>query len=175
MKTLLLYRHAKTATAGPGVRDRDRRLLPIGETDAIGMGVLLAGRGLVPDVILTSDAARARQTAELCAHEIPGAGPVFPLAELYEADGSDYPAIVAAFAGNAGVVMVVGHNPAMEEAVGTVASRHVTMKTGSVAVVESAAGTWGDLAGSDATLKEIVERPRRRSCHRTGKTGTLGV
>ena len=163
MKTLLLFRHAKTETAAPGVRDRDRRLLPIGETDATDMGALLAGRGLVPQVILTSDAERARQTAELCVRAIPAAGPVLPLGELYDADGSDYPAIVAAFAPDADVVMVVGHNPAMEEAVGAVAGRHVTMKTGSVAVIESASRTWGDPAGSEAALREIVQPPRRRS------------
>ena len=58
MRRLLLLRHAKTERAGPGERDRDRKLTERGRVDAPIIGAYLARHGLVPDLVLISPATR---------------------------------------------------------------------------------------------------------------------
>src|SRR5688572_9916847 len=61
---LLLLRHAKAADTEPGGTDFDRPLTAEGERQADRIGRLLARRGLHPDAIVTSPAARALRTAQ---------------------------------------------------------------------------------------------------------------
>ena len=65
MKSLTLFRHAKTQRDSLTGRDIDRQLNERGERDAPRMGEELRTLGLDYDLILSSPAARAAQTAEL--------------------------------------------------------------------------------------------------------------
>src|SRR5215210_1109107 len=60
-RTLMLLRHAK-ADSPPGLADIDRPLAMRGRLDAEAVGAWLAGRGLVPAVVLCSAARRTRET-----------------------------------------------------------------------------------------------------------------
>ena len=57
-------RHAKAESGVPGQRDFDRSLSARGRDDAARMGRLLAKLRSVPDAIVASPAARAKETAE---------------------------------------------------------------------------------------------------------------
>ncbi len=65
MKTLLLMRHAKSDWDADYESDHDRPLNDRGLKSARLMGRVLADEGLVPDLIISSTALRARTTAEL--------------------------------------------------------------------------------------------------------------
>ena len=67
MKTLLILRHAKSDWETPDVADHDRPLNGRGKRDAPRMGRLLRDENLVPDLIISSTAKRARKTAKLVA------------------------------------------------------------------------------------------------------------
>src|ERR1700683_5085535 len=67
MRRLMLLRHAKTERAEPGERDRDRKLMKRGRTDAPVIGSFMAQHGLVPDLVLVSPATRAQETGTLIA------------------------------------------------------------------------------------------------------------
>ncbi|MFY1004859.1 SixA phosphatase family protein, partial [Escherichia coli] len=60
-----LFRHAKTQRESLTGRDIDRQLSERGEQDAPRMGEEIRDLGLDYDIILSSPAARAVQTAEL--------------------------------------------------------------------------------------------------------------
>src|SRR5262245_33468165 len=64
-KTLLLLRHAKSSWESSATADFDRPLAPRGRRDAPRMGRLLADRGPIPDIVVSSPAARARETIDL--------------------------------------------------------------------------------------------------------------
>ncbi|HVG21430.1 MAG TPA: histidine phosphatase family protein, partial [Blastocatellia bacterium] len=64
MKTLLLLRHAKSDWDDPKLRDFDRPLAARGKRDAPRIGKALKERGPSPDLIVSSPAARARETIE---------------------------------------------------------------------------------------------------------------
>ena len=67
MRRLLLLRHAKAEKAQPGERDHERKLAARGRDDAPQLGTYLVRHGLVPDLVVVSTAARARETWELAA------------------------------------------------------------------------------------------------------------
>jgi phosphohistidine phosphatase len=67
MKSVLILRHAKSSWKDPDLPDHDRPLNKRGKHDAPLMGRLLKREDLVPDVIISSTAMRARATAEAVA------------------------------------------------------------------------------------------------------------
>ncbi|NIP89767.1 MAG: histidine phosphatase family protein, partial [Gammaproteobacteria bacterium] len=83
MKTLLLLRHAKSSWDDPSLEDFDRPLAPRGEKAAPVMAAYLASKGLRPDLVLCSPAARARQTWALVAQSLGDGIAVKELQSLY--------------------------------------------------------------------------------------------
>ena len=113
MSRLFLLRHAKAGWALPGVRDFDRPLEQSGTADAEALGTAMRDRGYVPDLTLCSGALRARQTlAGLAGHA--DTGRVLFLDTLYSEDASGYLDLIRRH-GDAGSLLVIGHNPMMED------------------------------------------------------------
>ncbi|MEX0955864.1 MAG: histidine phosphatase family protein [Rhizobiaceae bacterium] len=115
MSRLLLLRHAKAVWAEPGERDFDRRLQRSGEADSRSIGAQMTDHGLLPDIVLCSTARRARETWQGVAEVIgPMEERVSYLDELYSSDATNYLEI-ARNAPAVEHVMLVGHNPMMED------------------------------------------------------------
>lgn len=80
----------------------------------------------------------------------------------YTDDGDDLVELLRDLPADAGVVAVVGHNPAMEELVSTVTGSFVRMKTSCIAVLE-VPGDWVDLGrpvrGTSAPRVVAAGRP----------------
>ena len=117
MKTVLILRHAKSSWKHPDLDDHDRPLNRRGLRDAPRIGRLIAGADLVPDLIFSSSAVRARTTAEAVAAESGYTGPIEIKRELYLAEPSVYLELLAGLDDRFGRVMVVGHNPGMADLV----------------------------------------------------------
>ena len=161
MTTIMLWRHAKTQPGSPEFSDRERELLPVGHTDAESVAHRLLEEGLIPDRVLSSDAARARQTTVAVAWLLPAGVERMELLELYHADAAELPDIIAVYAGGARRVLVVGHNPAVAEFVSRAAGTETRMRPGYLAVIEAEASHAGDLdRASGYTLKRIIVPPR---------------
>ena len=88
MKSVLILRHAKSSWKDPNLPDHDRTLNKRGKRDAPLMGRLLKKEHLVPDVIISSTAIRARSTAEVVAKASGYKGEIIMDKSLY-ADGSE--------------------------------------------------------------------------------------
>lgn len=112
MKTLLLVRHAKSSWGDPALDDHDRPLNERGLRDAPRMGRLLHERGIRPDVVVTSTAARALATAELIAAELGvDAASVVQEPRLYAAPADRIVRVAAALDERADTAMLVAHDP----------------------------------------------------------------
>jgi phosphohistidine phosphatase len=59
MTTLLVLRHAKSSWDDAALDDHERPLNTRGRRDAPRMGTLVREYGLIPDVVISSDAVRA--------------------------------------------------------------------------------------------------------------------
>ncbi|MGA9237317.1 MAG: histidine phosphatase family protein, partial [Desulfobacterales bacterium] len=63
MKLIILIRHAKSSWKDPSLGDFDRPLNKRGKRNAPFMGQKLKERKIIPDLLLSSPAKRARKTA----------------------------------------------------------------------------------------------------------------
>ena len=118
MKTLLVLRHAKSSWEQPGLDDHARPLNARGERDAPRMGRLVRAEGLTPDLIISSDAARARATAEAMAEAARYPGTILLEPRLYHADTAEILDVLrTTIDEDVASVMIVGHNPGLEELV----------------------------------------------------------
>lgn len=113
MTKLYLLRHAKARWAEPGSRDYDRALDPSGRDDAERLGAIMAEAGYAPDTVLCSGARRARETWASVSKCLPVADVRF-IDGLYSSDAGGYLDLVRE-AGVDNAVLVVGHNPMMED------------------------------------------------------------
>ena len=115
MRTLFLLRHAKSSWKHSGLSDHDRPLNKRGKRDAPRVGRLLRQKRLSPGLIVSSSAKRARQTADDVAKWSAFDGTVELERRLYLADPATIVDVVRRRGGDARRVMVVAHNPGLEE------------------------------------------------------------
>jgi phosphohistidine phosphatase len=152
---LLVMRHAKAASPDGEPSDWGRPLAPRGRRDAPGAGAWLAGAGWVPDLILSSDAVRARQTTELVMEGLASAGAPEPslqyVSGLYEASVHQVLHVVADVAAGVATVMVVGHEPTMSAVTAALTGKRVEFPTSAVAQIELS-GTWSEVAAGAGSL-----------------------
>jgi phosphohistidine phosphatase len=114
VKTLLLLRHAK-AEAEAARGDKGRALTARGCRDAATIGWYLRARAARPDRIVTSRARRARQTAAIVGAAAEFRGPVHAKRGLYYATPAALLRRVRRLPEKAACVLLVGHNPDLEE------------------------------------------------------------
>lgn len=117
-RELLLLRHAKASRGAETTVDFDRPLTRRGRRDAPRIARWMRTHDLVPDCVVASPARRARETAELVIEELGIAADDTRFDE--RAYDSDAPALLHVLAGcppGARRVLLVGHNPGLEELV----------------------------------------------------------
>jgi phosphohistidine phosphatase len=116
MKKVLLIRHAKSSWDHPGLSDHQRPLADRGMRDAPTMGKRLVKRGVMPDLILSSDAVRALETASMIAREV-----AYPISQirstqdLYHASARSMLSVIKSIPSGIDTLFLVGHNPGMND------------------------------------------------------------
>lgn len=160
MKTLLVLRHAKSSWKDPSLTDHDRPLNTRGQRAAPRMGQLLAHRQLVPDVVLSSTARRAHETATLVTEACGFHDEVETRPGLYLAAPSEWLTVLGNVSNHSQCVLVVGHNPGLEELVLLLGGEHQQMPTATLAQLELPVDSWSEL--EELPRGRIVEiwRPR---------------
>ena len=145
MKTLLVPRHAKSSWNDPVLDDHARPLNKRGQRDARRMGELVREYGLIPDVVISSDAVRARLTAEAVAEAARYAGEILLDPHLYMACPADILSLLPMVRENAETVMIVGHNPGFEKLVEQLTGERQDLPTATLAQIRLPIDQWRDL------------------------------
>jgi phosphohistidine phosphatase len=160
MKTLLLLRHAKSSHKDDGLDDHDRPLNKRGKHDAPRMGQLLREENLLPDYIVSSTATRARKTAHHVIAASGYRGETRLTGELYMAGGASLREVVAALPAGAGRVLLVGHNPGLEELLELLIGVYTPLSTAALAHVELDIDQWPQVAESCGARLVNVWQPQ---------------
>jgi phosphohistidine phosphatase len=145
MKTLLVLRHAKSSWDDPALEDHERPLNKRGQRDAPRMGELVREIGLIPALVLSSDAVRARLTAEAVAEAAHYAGEILLHPHLYLASPADILSLLPTVRENAETVMIVGHNPGLEQLVEQLTGERMDLPTATLAQISLPIDRWRDL------------------------------
>lgn len=160
MKTLLILRHAKSSWKKAELADHDRPLAKRGKRDAPRMGQLLRDEDLLPDLVISSSAKRARTTAEIVVEESGFEGDLRLDRDLYSFDAEAYLEALTEVDDIYERAMVVGHNPGLEELLEILTGEYQRLPTAALAQVELPIPSWADL--DEETQGELVNlwRPK---------------
>jgi phosphohistidine phosphatase len=172
MKRLYILRHAKAAQSEPGQDDHARALTLRGLADAEAMAHYLRKNGARPDRVLISTSARTVQTAGLVLREleVPPRGDYRDA--LYLAAAEKIFAMLQLLPVRTATIMVIGHNPGLEELASLLAREPVRRKererrdvleekfpTAALAVLDFDAERWRDIKPGEGKLVDFV-RPK---------------
>ena len=164
-RLLMLLRHAKSSWNDTRLSDADRPLSGRGLKAAKAMGRTIAAKGLQPDLVLVSPARRVAETWETAAAEL-GHPPVAEIVDdLYDfGNGDRLMAIIRRRGGSVKSLMLVGHNPAMEELAMRLAgggspelldALRMKFPTAALAVLSLGCG-WADVADNVGELTHFI-------------------
>jgi phosphohistidine phosphatase len=160
---LWLLRHAKSSWSDAGLRDEDRPLTPRGERAADRIRDYLEAEGIDPELVLCSSALRARQTL---GRVLPALGTeldvrIEPI--LYTFDADVLLDRLGSISSDVASVLLVGHNPAMQDLALRIADRgdglhDLSQKypTAGLAEIDLDEGSWGTLVDRPGELVRFI-------------------
>jgi len=170
MKRLYLLRHAKAVPADPQLDDHARELTVRGMHDASAIARYIRKNSFEPQLVMASTSARTRQTADLVLREIEARAEYREA--LYLADPEKILGLIQAAQPSISDLMVIGHNPGLEELAGKLAREPVRRKerarrdvleekfpTAALAVLDFDIGKWRDISPGEGKLADFV-RPK---------------
>jgi phosphohistidine phosphatase len=160
VKTLFLVRHAKSSRDEPELLDKDRPLNDRGKRDAPNMGKRLAKRDVAPDLILSSPAKRALETARIIAKKLD-----YKLADivvderLYATGSNDLLDVIRKLGAKPKTVMLFGHNPELTELAHRLSTKITRLPTCAVAEFKFDAKSWS-ATGKDKPESVALHTPK---------------
>ena len=152
--TLYIVRHAKAEDRSAFMTDYSRELTPDGIIAAARIGRYLRENSIHPDRIVSSPAARTRDTAKVIAEqvEIDPADIQFD-EKLYEGGPKAYLAVVNALPDAVQSVMVVGHNPDVSYFAEFLTHQSIgSMSKGEVVAVSFENLSWAEVSGRTGSV-----------------------
>lgn len=160
-RQLLILRHAKSSWADESLDDWERPLNDRGERDTVRMGELIRRLGLLPDLIVSSDAVRAETTARAVAEAAGFGGKLVLSPALYLATPDAILDVIRTIPDSTMQrVMIVGHNPGLEDLAARLTGEHVELPTAALVQVSLPVDRWVDVAGDRSADLIEVWRPR---------------
>lgn len=170
-RRLILLRHAKSSWEDRSLRDHDRPLSKAGQADAIRVSHKLQQLGWIPEIILSSDALRTRQTLKIMQDQVQGflEAEVHFISSFYSIAALDgqtaehlQHAICKYSRDEILTVMCMGHNRGWEEAASTFSGVSIELKTCNAALLEATGKSWEEafsLAGHGGWKLQNVVKP----------------
>jgi len=159
IRTLFLLRHAKAEAHDLKKNDHERRLIDKGIRHAEKMAKLVESFRFKPQAIVTSSAARAEETAAIFA-DILGLKQKLTVNDvLYSASQQVYLQTVQHLPDELDNVMIVGHNPVLENLLISLSSRspfHCKMPTCGLAVVHFHVTLWSEIRPATGILRVLL-------------------
>lgn len=157
MRTLLLLRHAKSDWEASSGSDHERPLNKRGRKAAALVGTFLAKAGVVPELVLSSSAVRARTTVELAAAAGKWESKVEVTPALYEAAPETVIAKLRRLPEEAQTVLLAGHEPTWSALASLlIGGGEIRMPTASVAAIEFDAESWAEVDRGRGKLLWLV-------------------
>jgi phosphohistidine phosphatase len=162
-RTVILLRHGKSSWDDPALADIDRPLAPRGERAARRIAKYMRRKKIRPAIVLCSPSLRTRQTLEAIAPALSKGSSVEFLQQLYAASQAELLHRLQALPESVDSVMLIGHNPGLQELALSLASRGAELPrleekfpTGALATLLVESRSWVELRPGDAELLDYV-------------------
>ncbi|KAH7837910.1 hypothetical protein Vadar_019467 [Vaccinium darrowii] len=170
-RRLILLRHANSSWENRSLRDHDRPLSRTGQADAIEVSQKLQKLGWIPELILSSDAVRTRETLKIMQEQVKGflEAEVHFISSFYSIAAMDgqtaehlQKAICNFSRDEIFTVMCMGHNRGWEEAASMFSGASIELKTCNAALLEATGKSWEEafsLAGFGGWKLQGIVKP----------------
>lgn len=155
MKTLLLMRHAKASPSATGMADFDRPLLDEGRVAARRIGKALRGEILV-DTTLSSTAARARETIEIVLQSAARPIDIRYDQRIYDGGQLLVVEVISEIDNDSNAVLLVGHNPALEDLLQVLTGEDVHLSPGTLAKIDLEVNEWSEVGPGSGVIDKIL-------------------
>ena len=165
-RTLMLLRHAKSDRSGLEIDDAARPLTERGARAARSIGNWIRKSGPTPGLVLCSPARRAQDTWQIVRAEIDPPPPSEVVPGIYDfGNGDALLDVIRQHGGTAQTLMLVGHNPSMEELAtrltgsGDSALRNrlaTKFPTAALAIIVFPPGNWSGIGWNSGELSSFV-------------------
>jgi phosphohistidine phosphatase len=152
--TLYIVRHAKAEERAMFMADHDRQLTPDGIIAAARVGRYLHRQTICPDVIISSTAPRAKDTAKVMAEQL-GCDPAqLELNDLlFDGGPKAYLAAINAVPDTAQSAMIVGHNPDVSYLAEFLTHENIgSMSKGAVVAITFENLNWAGISGRTGSV-----------------------
>ncbi|XP_027365564.1 uncharacterized protein At3g52155, chloroplastic isoform X2 [Abrus precatorius] len=152
-RRLILLRHAESSSPSRSLRDHDRPLSKSGKEDAMKVSRKLQELGWIPELILSSDAARTKETLrimqeqvqELLEAEVHFVSSFYSIAAMDGQTAEHLQQVICRYSRDEILtVMCMGHNRGWEEAASMLSGASVELKTCNAALLETAGNSWDE-------------------------------
>ncbi|XP_078438040.1 phosphoglycerate mutase family protein [Wolffia australiana] len=177
-RRLILLRHGKSSWSDRSLRDHDRPLSKAGRDDAIAVSRKLHQMGWIPELILSSDSVRTKETLLLMQEHWPSfrEAKVRFIPSFYSVaamDGQTAEHLQEAVCEHSGdeilTVMCMGHNKGWEEAASMLSGASIELKTCNAALLQASGQSWKEAFATAGfggwKLSGIVKpEPREGQC-----------
>jgi phosphohistidine phosphatase len=152
---LYVLRHAKSSWDDPFLSDAERPLNNRGRAATETLRRHFADIGLTIDLVLCSPAQRTRETWDRVAGGVRGEPQVRYPSNVYGATGRELLELVRQVPDDMTALLIVGHNPGVEELLTILAGPPGPVPTSAFATLEISGG-WAGLDRATATLRDVV-------------------
>jgi len=152
MKKLYIIRHAKSSWSDEKLDDFERPLNKRGKENAPMMGERLKEKGIMPDIIISSPAKRAKTTAEIIAKEIGYKKKILFDENIYEASIDELRKILIAIDDKNSAAFLVGHNPSLNDLANYYVHHEENIPTCGIIEIGFECDTWSDIEPKNAKL-----------------------
>jgi phosphohistidine phosphatase len=159
MKTLFILRHAKSSWNDASLTDFERPLNERGLKAAPLMGKTMLGNQFQPELILSSPARRAEQTAALVKKTASIAGDIRYDERIYEATPARLLEVISEQKENVESILLVGHNPGLEGLLRALTGESQAMPTAALAVIDLETDKWSEVNSASGSLRLLI-RPK---------------
>lgn len=158
VKSLIVFRHAKSDWDADYSSDHDRPLARRGVKAAKTMGLLLAKSGKLPDLILCSTATRARQTLELAYHHGNWNSKIQYSEQLYDSAAGEIISLLQQMQNSSHSIMVVGHEPTWSQLISQlIGGGNIRFPTAAMARIDFYLNDWAGINAGNGQLRWLLQ------------------
>jgi phosphohistidine phosphatase len=143
-RRIILVRHAKSSWKSEAATDHARPLSKRGRKDAPRIGARLRELGWVPQLVLSSDSQRTRETWSLMAEGFSEPVDAAFTRRLYLAGVGEARSELVTVPSDVRLLMLLGHNNGWEEVLAYLTGEEHRMPTGAAALLEASGATWAE-------------------------------
>jgi len=156
MRTLYLLRHAKSSWKDASLPDFDRPLNSRGKDAAARVGQYLLGNKIQVSLVICSPAVRTRETIEIVLKTAKLEATVRYDDRIYEADVGRLVAVIKNIDDEETDVLLVGHNPGMQDLLSALTGEQREMKTAALAKIAFETSSWQGIKAGGGRLESFV-------------------